>query len=366
MIREAIRARGPVTFAWFMERALYHPAQGYYSAGRAAIGRRGDYFTSVSVGPLFGRLLAAQFAEMWERLGRPGQFTLVEQGAHDGALARDVSTAMRNEHPDCFAALRHAIIEPFPILRERQAATLRALTDKVEWHTSLAELPVFRGVHFSNELIDAFPVHLVRWSAGQWRERYVIEDAGRGLGFVDGPLSDPKLARHVAEIPGPLPEGYTTEINLAGREWIETLAAKLEAGFILTADYGWPRAEYFAPHRTGGTLTSRAGHRVLDSPFSEIGAADLTAHVEWTSLAQRALASGCALAGFTDQHHFITGLLAERIQVGPTETRALQTLLHPQHLGMRFQFLGLTKNVETAPPLAGFHFARDSAAALGL
>ena len=120
LIRAEIEARGPQSFAWFMQQALYHPEHGYYSSGRCAIGRRGDYFTNVSVGPIFGQLLAAQFAEIWERLGKIDNFVLVEQGAHDGDLARDVLQSTRKRWPDFFAALRYRIIEPFPILQERQ------------------------------------------------------------------------------------------------------------------------------------------------------------------------------------------------------------------------------------------------------
>src|SRR4051812_463082 len=119
-IRGEIRRDGPVTFAWFMEQALYHPQFGYYSSGRCQIGRKGDYFTNVSVGPLFGRILAAQFVEMWRVLGRPERFTIVEQGAHNGDFAQDVLKVVREAEPDFFKALRYCIVEPFPVLRLRQ------------------------------------------------------------------------------------------------------------------------------------------------------------------------------------------------------------------------------------------------------
>ena len=369
IIQEAIHLRGPIPFAAFMEHALYHPAHGYYSSGRAALGRGGDYFTSVSVGPLFGRLLAAQFAEMWETLGRPDDFTIVEQGAHGGEFAHDVLSAAQHEHADFFAALRYRIIEPFRILQQRQAATLAKLADKAEWHSSLDETPAFRGVHFSNELIDAFAVHLVRWTGTEWTERHVTEHDGH-FAFVDRPSSDPRLAERLRLIPLPLPIGYETEVNLAALDWIETLARKITAGFALAADYGWPRAEFYAPERTTGTLRCYAQHRIQPSPFREIGHTDLTAHVEWTSLAERAQECGCALAGFTDQHHFLTGLLADArgenlVATADAKTkRALQTLLHPQHLGMKFQFLCLTKNITPPVSLSGLRFARNSAAAL--
>ncbi len=347
-----------------MEQALYHPAHGYYSSGRAALGRAGDYFTSVSVGPLFGRLLAAQFAEMWEALGRADDFTIVEQGAHDGQFAHDVLSAAQREHADFFAALRYRIVEPFPALRERQATTLANFADKIVWHSSLEELPPFRGVHFSNELLDSFPVHLVRWNGAEWHERHVTERDGV-FEFVDLPLSDPRLAER---LPSNLPAGYETEVNLAALDWIEALARKLTSGFVLIADYGWPRAEFFAPERTSGTLQSCARHRILPSPLTEIGHADITAHVEWTSLAERAQACGLHVAGFADQHHFLTGLLAKLgdafVSSADEKTkRALQTLIHPQHLGMKFQFLCLARGIDHAGPVAGLRFAHDAALA---
>ena len=370
IIQKAIHLRGPIPFAAFMEHALYHPAHGYYSSGRAALGRGGDYFTSVSVGPIFGRLLAAQFAEMWETLGRPNDFTIVEQGAHGGEFAHDVLSAAQHEHPDFFAALRYRIVEPFRILQQRQGATLAKLADKAEWYSSLDETPAIRGVHFSNELIDAFPVHLVRWTGTEWHERHVTARDSH-FAFVDLPLSDPRLAERVRAIPLPLPLGYETEVNLVALDWIETLARKITAGFVLAADYGWPRAEFYVPERTTGTFRCYAQHRIQPSPFLEIGHADLTAHVEWTSLAERAQHCGFTLAGFTDQHHFLTGLLANArgenlVATADARTkRALQTLLHPQHLGMKFQFLCLTKNVAPPASLSGLRFARDFAA-LGL
>ena len=156
-IRAEIKARGRVPFARFMQQALYHPEHGYYSAGRCAIGRRGDYFTNVSVGPLFGQLLAAQFAEIWERLGKIDKFVLVEQGAHHGEFARDVLESARKRWPDFFAALRYRIVEAFPVLQDRQLQVLAGFEDKVEWRDSVDALELFTGVHFSNELLDAEP-----------------------------------------------------------------------------------------------------------------------------------------------------------------------------------------------------------------
>src|SRR6476660_4705954 len=133
LIRAKIRRDGPVPFPWFMQQVLYHPDFGYYSAGQCQIGRRGDYFTNVSVGPLFGRILAAQFAEIWEAMGRPREFAVVEHGAHHGDFAKDVLEAARERTPDFFAAPRYCVVEPFPALQARQAETLRDFEGRVAW-----------------------------------------------------------------------------------------------------------------------------------------------------------------------------------------------------------------------------------------
>jgi len=371
-IRDQIEREGPIAFDRFMEQALYHPVHGYYSSGRCAIGRRGDYFTSVSVGPLFGQLLAGQFSEIWERLGRPNDFTIVEQGAHHGEFATDVLEALRAQNPEFFASVRYRIVEPFPLLRQRQEGALRPFRERVEWAESLPEMTPFSGVHFSNELLDAMPVHLLV-AAGEvekcrWCERRV-ERTSCGFTLVERPITDPRLAERMRKIsPAPAP-AYETEINLTALDWIATLAGKLDRGAVLVADYGLARDEFYAPSRRRGTLQCYAEHRVLPSLLENVGEADLTTHVEWTSLAEEAEACGLRVAGFTDQHHFLTGLLATHAglaSAAAAKSRALQTLIHPELLGTKFQFLGLTKGLPAGASLGGFKFARDSRKRLGL
>jgi len=368
-IRDTIRRLGPVPFSWFMGQALYHPQHGYYSSGRCAIGRRGDYFTNVSVGPLFGRLMAMQFVEMWDSLGRPVDFVVVEQGAHQGDFARDVLSAARERTPDFFTALRYRMVEPFPTLRRKQAEALGDFGEKVTWTNSLGELAPFSGVHFSNELLDAMPVHLIRRidpcpSDGDWEELYVAEVGGE-LVFLPQPINDEKLRRQTGTIPSDRPADYETEVNLAALEWIEALSRKLICGYVVAVDYGHARDKFYSSERTSGTLRSYARHRINPSPLGEVGHADISAHVEWTSLAERAEACGLTVAGFADQHHFITGLISGADFSAENETRALQTLLHPELLGTVFQFLWLAKNAPR-DQLSGFRFARDPRALLGL
>src|SRR5207302_608025 len=163
-----------------MQQALYHPQHGYYSSGRCTIGRAGDYFTNVSIGPVFGHLLAAQFLQIWEQLNKVDHFTIVEQGAHDGQFARDVLEFVQKRAPAFFAALRYQIVEPFPYLQERQRQTLEAFHHKVEWEEALQ---TFVGVHFSNELLDAMPVRLIT----HWGERLVGLDGDKFV-FVERPV----------------------------------------------------------------------------------------------------------------------------------------------------------------------------------
>ncbi len=328
-----------------MEQALYHPEHGYYSSDRAAIGRRGDYFTNVSVGPLFGELLATQFAEIWERLGKidppkdglavANNFLIVEQGAHHGQFACDVLESTQRRFPEFFAALRYQIVEPFPALQDRQSKALRQFGDRVQWRKSLDQLESFSGIHFSNELLDAMPINLRGKLVGLERDEFV---------FVEGPIGAP--------------------LNQTMLDWIDCVSTKLQRGLIVAIDYGFSRAEFRE------ALQVRAKHRPLDSPFEEIGRADITAHVNWTDLAERAETNGLQVAGFTDQHHFITGIMAEFPglfdQAGAKTKRELQTLLHPEMLGRTFQVLALAKDVDLAVPLSGFKFARNPRKALGL
>ena len=341
LIRAEIEKRGPVSFAWFMEQALYHPEHGYYSSGRCAIGRKGDYFTNVSIGPLFGQLMTAQFAQIWEQLGKIDNFVIVEQGAHDGQFARDVLQSAQSHAPEFFEALDYRIIEPFPILRERQSQMLEPFRNKIEWRNSLEP---FTGVHFSNELLDAMPVRLIT----RGMEKLVGLQGDR-FAFIERPLSN-------------------TAFNQVALDWIDNLAGNLKRGYVIAIDYGHSGDEFQKD------IQVRAQHRHLDSPFEQIGHADITMHVDWTNIARRAEENGFAIVGFTDQHHFLTGIISEfgdwdqsSVADSPKAKRALQTLLHPEMLGRAFQALALAKNVDpTAPPPAGFKFAREPHSVLGL
>ena len=368
LVRAEIERHGPIPFARFMELALYHPEHGYYGSGRASIGRRGDFFTNVSVGPLFGKLLAAQFAEIWEKLGRPDDFTIVEQGAHDGAFAVDVLGALRQSSGECFAGSSYLILEPFLTWRERQQKNLRDFSAKISWLESIDQLAPFTGVHFSNELFDSLPVHLIvsggiLKGATDWKEKFVTV-AGNNFAFTTANVSRSELRLDQL---GFFPAGFETEVSVAAPKLMREIALKLSGGVILTIDYGFVRAEFYSLHRSEGSLQVRAKQKKLSSPFEQIGLADISAHVEWTGVAEAALSSGAKPIGFTDQHHFLTGIVSKffpKVEFDASEKRALQTLLHPEMLGRNFQVLALGKNFPEN--LSGFQFARDAGTPLGI
>jgi len=355
-IRQEIETQGPLPFSRFMDLALYDPLEGYYTSGRAAVGREGDFFTSVSIGPVFGAVLAGQFLEMWEALGCPPEFRLVEQGANDGRLSCDILKAL-SETP--LARVPLIIIEPASILREKQAATLEGCD--VQWVERAEDLHPFDGVHFSNELFDALPFDILEARAGAWHELQVHADA---LGFSFQPAAHPIQS---IDLP-PRPDGYRTELRRHQRDLIETLCSRLRRGFLLAIDYGMPRAELLAPHRSGGTLACYAQHRRDEAPLESPGQKDITAHVDFTALAQDATACGLALEGYTDQHHFLvgasTGLLKSLNGAAPTPStlkilRSLRTLLHPETMGTQFKSILFSKNTPPMKRLSGFQHAGD-------
>jgi len=355
LLAREIASAGPLTFARYLEIVLYDPGFGYYASGRAAVGRGGDFYTNVSVGPVFGRVLALQLAEMWERLGRPRPFVLVEQGANDGALARDVALTLRNLLPPAEIALR--IVEPSATLAARQRETLSDLAGSVEWFPDLAALPPFAGVHFSNELIDALPFHLLRSTRSGWEELFVAGEPS-SLTFVGGPATV-----ETAILPA-RPAGTLAELRPMAPQWLRDLSSRLLAGYILVIDYGYPRDLLYASHRSEGTFQCYRAHRRDGEPLADPGEKDITAHVDFTALAETASATGLAIEGFCDQHHFLIGagegfLREFEGRTDPASRQALrgfQTLLHPETMGTQFHYLALSRNVPHSTPLAGFRF----------
>jgi SAM-dependent MidA family methyltransferase len=363
ILREEIRAHGPMRFDRFMEQALYHPEYGYYACPRA-IGRAGDFYTSVSVGPLFGQLLARQARQMARLLGEP-EFWIVEQGAHDGQLACDILSNLRTNDPEFFDTLRYAIVEPSSAARHAQQEKLAEFGAQVRWLDRPADWKggVPCGLFLSNELADALPVRLIERGAEEWNERCVVIDKDDALGWKTVAIEDAELLRAMTELTLPNSVGYRTEIGLAARNWMRGVAGFLRRGYVLTIDYGFPASLYHAPFRSEGTLTCYRHHRRGDEVLSAPGEQDITAHVDFTALVRAGAAAKLEPLALVDQPRFFTGIAHDELSGAAAfrpaiseQARAWQMLTHPEHLGTRFQVLVQAKDAPGG--LDGLRFAR--------
>lgn len=311
-IRERIAAEDRIPFREFMAMALYHPQHGYYSSPRQRMGRHGDYLTSPEVNPIFGSLVAKQLAQMWQAMGEPQPFTIVEMGAGSGLLARDILAWASRRAPDFFQALEYCLIEVNDWLVENQRRLLRqvdASLTKASWLPSLEAIAAesVSGCFLSNELIDSFPVHRVTVRDGRLHELYVGWQEER---FVEslGPPSTPVLQEYFHRL-GLLPgEGCSAEANLEALEWMKAVARALRRGFVLTFDYGYPAEELYAPWRKDGTLLCFYRHNPSTDPYARLGRQDMTSHVDFTSLVQAGREHGLEPLGLTSQSRFLAAL----------------------------------------------------------
>ena len=364
LIRAEITAAGGLLpFDRFMDLALYAPGLGYYVAGAVKFGAGGDFVTAPEISPLFGGCVAAQAAEALGRLGGGG---VLEFGAGSGALAISVLTGLEDlgALPD-----RYLILEPSPDLQGRQRALLAArvphLAGRCAWLTGLPA--AFRGVVLANEVLDAMPVHRFRIGvAGEPLEVCVTERDG-ALTEVAVPVRSPGLAAAVAALQRAglaQTPGYTSEINLRLRPWCAALGDCLSAGLVLLIDYGYPASAYYQPDRTMGTLMCHWRHQAHGDPYRHLGLQDIGAHVDFSAVAQAALAAGLAVAGFATQAQFLIGCGIDRLMAdaavdgAPNQelaldlAQAVKQLLLPTAMGERFKVLGLTRGL--TDPWCGF------------
>jgi SAM-dependent MidA family methyltransferase len=367
-IRAEIQSSGPITFARFMELALYHPEFGYYTRvmePEERIGPNGDYYTSFDAHPLLARALAKQIGQVDGQVGHPDPFTVVEMGPGKGLLARDFLAACEEDNPSLAARLRYVLIERSPAMVAAQRQNLAAWLDRarVSWLNSLADLhdSSVTGAMLSNELVDAFPVHRIRIVAGQPRELYVSWAADR---FVEqaGPLSTPALADYLAHLAGmgiALPEGSTAEINLEALVWMKEVARVLGRGLAITIDYGHTAQDLYGPDRPRGTLLCYHRHQASEDPYVRVGQQDMTAHVDFTALAAAGGEAGLQTTGFTNQLSFLMGLGAEQLLAGlPQDSPELQSaiqVLRPDGMGRTFKILVQHKGIPE-PALDGLRF----------
>ena len=357
LLAERIRRYGPLTFADYMRECLYHPVHGYYSKAEST--RFADYYTSVDVHPIFGRLLARQFAEMWESLGRPKEFTLVETGAGVGRLAGHILDFSAAKLPDFYGALDYVAVERSALRREQSSIKLKEHAAAGHF-LACVEIPshIREGCLFSNELIDALSVHRVFMDSGALTEIFVGFRDGRFMDIL-APVSTCAITEYFAAQDVTLHEGQHAEAGLEACDWITEVGRRLERGYVLTIDYGHRAAELFDQHHMRGTLLAYQNHRVSEDFYAAPGEQDLTAHVNFTALEAWGKRPGLETAGFTSQTAFLLALgqgneFADLYDEGATETERvrsrlqLKTLIYPEGMGERFQVLVQRKGVGTS------------------
>ncbi len=349
-IQEEMTSRGgEISFVRFMELALYAPGLGYYAAGKHKFGADGDFVTAPELGPLFARCVARAAGSILEQAGGD----ILEAGAGSGALAAELLLELEtlDRLPE-----RYLILELGNELRDRQAETLRRKAPKflkrVHW---LNALPAdFRGVMLANELLDALPVERFKVTDGGVQQLYVAWENDRFV-WREKPADDRIRARIE---PLALAPGYTSEINFMAEAWARSAADALKQGALLLIDYGFPRAEFYHPQRSDGTLMCHYRHRAHDDPLMLVGLQDITAHVDFTAIAEAGRDAGLALLGYTSQAAFLIGSGLEQLMAAsdPEDTRAHLTLTQqvkkltsPHEMGELFKVMALGRGIPQPP-----------------
>ena len=299
IIIQKIQQEGPMSFRDFMEMALYYPELGYYNATQDRIGVKGDFYTSSTLSPVFGAMIGRQLEQMWDLLGRDA-FTVVEYGAGTGSLCNSILDYLKNNE-QLYSKLNYCIIEKSPAMREKEKTNL---SKKVSWYDSILDLPPISGCILSNELVDNFSVHQVVMEEELME---VFVDYREGFVELLKPAS-PALTDYLVELNVQLPKGFRTEINLEATKWIQEIATSLKQGYVITIDYGGQSSELYRESRSTGTLVCFNKHQVYDHPYLNIGAQDITAHVNFSALIHWGLKEGLACCGITNQGHFLTAL----------------------------------------------------------
>ena len=354
LIRQDIAAQGGwIPFSRFMELALYAPGLGYYTAGALKFGEAGDFITAPELSSLFGHTLARQLVEVM-RASTPH---ILELGAGSGKLALDILSALESLGvlPESYS-----ILEVSADLRERQQSLLQQklphLSERVRWLDTLPEK--ISGAVIGNEVLDALPVHLLYWSNRRILERGVTSKSNRFL-WMDRELDVPALLDIAKNLK--VPDDYLSEVSLTARGLIASLCERMDKGALIFIDYGFGAGEYYHPQRAHGTLMCHYRHHSHDDPFYLPGLQDITAHVDFTAVAEAAIDHGAHFLGYTSQAHFLinNGITDQLAKVSPEDVKAyaplsaqLQKLTSPAEMGELFKVIALGKGMDQ--PLAGF------------
>lgn len=355
VMRQEIRADGPMPFSRYMEMALYQPGLGYYSAGLHKLGEQGDFITSPELGSLFAGCMARQIEQVAAQLGT---YDILEIGAGSGRLAADILQLI--DAP--FRPRRYLILERSADLRKVQREHLTATAprdlDRVEWLDRPPEKD-WQGVILANEVIDALAVERFR-ATPSGVEQICVLATGDAFGWSSRPAPS-ELATAFSNLGVDIQSGYQSELNLQLPGWLSAVTRSMRRGLALFIDYGYPRSEYYLDQRTDGTLICHYRHRAHDDVFFWPGLQDITAFVDFTALAEAADLSGLQVEGYTSQVMFLLGcgleqVLASQAAQSDDEGMSLNAqarqLTMPGMMGERFQVMGLGRNLDF--PLSGF------------
>jgi SAM-dependent MidA family methyltransferase len=346
-IDEALAKEGSISFPEFLDISLYDPEHGYYAQNTNQVGRDGDFYTSVSVGPLFGQLLARRFIRWWLDKRKPSAWRILEIGAHDGKLAADIVRTIANLAPDAWQALEYATVEPLPLLREAQHQRLFPLVSKLHLANDFQTLSShpLPGIAFGNEILDAMPFHLIRRVENEWQELHVSVN----WELIAKPITPSSaLGQKTACLENHFPENYQTEIRTNYAEFLSKISNCISDGLLLFIDYGFAAPEYYDIQRTSGTLRTFSKHQAAEDPLDLPGTRDITAHVDFTDLAREAEAIAWHPIHFSNQGSYLTHLATEIIQSGemndPKTIAQFRSLTHPAHLGASFHVIEFEKS----------------------
>ena len=315
IIAGRIAEQGRITFAEFMAACLYEPGLGYYTSPGRKVGAEGDFYTSITVHGAFGRVIAREIAQMWRSMGTPAEFTLMECGAGNGRLACDIMDFLAEREPDMYQTLRLVLVEQEPSLESAQREMLAAHIDRLAW-LSTEEFAsgrfTFSGCLYSNELIDALPVHRVVMTSDGLREVYVTCKDGE---FTEeaGEPSTPEIEAYLKRVAVELYPGQQAEVTLNAPKWLASASRALERGFVLTIDYGYPAPELYTARRKLGTLLCYYRHQVEENPYLRLGMQDITTHVDFTTLMKCGDELGLHNDWFGEQYRFLlsAGIIEE-------------------------------------------------------
>ncbi|MBI2487352.1 MAG: SAM-dependent methyltransferase [Deltaproteobacteria bacterium] len=353
-IKSLIHKSGHITFAKFMELALYHPNYGYYASGKAKIGKEGDYYTSSSVHPAFGEVLGRFICRAWE-LVAVSDFTVIEMGAGKGFLSLDILDSIKRNNPTLYDRLSYLIIELSPQLREEGKATLREHLSKIKWVDFLTDLKLesISGVFISNELVDSLPFHRAKLKNRKLQEIFV---GLRDEDFVEfiGEPSSLELKEYFKGYDLEFEDEQEVEINLKAREWLSDISSVLSKGLVLTVDYGFLTPELYSSIRMKGTFRCFHKHTLNENPYLNIGEQDITAHVNFSDLIRTGDSLGLSTIKYITQGQFLVdwGILdiIERYSssdISSEKSRlAIKNLFLPELMGERFKVLIQSKNLE--------------------